>query len=120
MPETKLKFVSGIKPDVTTDIVYMMCPMHLLKLDETIKDMEKGQILELLTDYDGALEDIPQWCEKTGNEFLGVDEEEDYYKFYIRKTTDRLYCPVPGQCREDNICKAEEEEKEGMALPDNN
>lgn len=80
-----LKFVENIKPDVTADIVYMMCPMHLLKLDEQIKELEKGQILEILTDYDGALEDIPDWCGKTGNEFLGLEESEDFYKFYIRK-----------------------------------
>lgn len=80
-----LKFVEHIKADVTTDIVYMMCPMHLLKLEEKIKELDKGQVLEILTDYDGALEDIPGWCEKTGNEFVGIEETEDYYKFYIRK-----------------------------------
>ncbi len=85
---SKVKFVEDIKADVTTDIVYMMCPMHLLKLDEMMGKLGKEQILELLTDYDGALEDIPQWCEKTGNEFLGVDEGEDYFKFYIKKKTD--------------------------------
>jgi len=81
----RLKFVEKIKADVTTDIVYMMCPMHLLKLEEKIKELDKGQILEILTDYDGALEDIPGWCEKTGNEFLGIEESEDFYKFYIKK-----------------------------------
>jgi len=80
-----LKFVENIKPDVTADIVYMMCPMHLLKLDEEIKHLEKGQILEILTDYDGALEDIPKWCEKTGNEFLGIEDSGDFFKLYIRK-----------------------------------
>jgi tRNA 2-thiouridine synthesizing protein A len=81
-----LKFIDEqIKADVTTDIVYMMCPMHLLKLEEKMKELDKGQILEILTDYDGALEDIPGWCEKTGNEFLGIEETDDYYKFYIKK-----------------------------------
>ncbi len=80
-----LKFVEHVKADVTADIVYMMCPMHLLKLQELIKTLEPGQVLEILTDYDGALEDIPSWCEKTGNEFLGIEETEDFYKFYIRK-----------------------------------
>jgi TusA-related sulfurtransferase len=42
-----------------------------------------------MTDYDGALEDIPGWCEKTGNEFLGMSETEDFYKFYIRKKVKR-------------------------------
>jgi TusA-related sulfurtransferase len=50
-----------------------------------MKQLDKGQILEIMTDYDGALEDIPGWCEKTGNEFIGIEETEDYYKFYIRK-----------------------------------
>lgn len=81
----QLKFVNNIKADITADIVYMMCPMHLLKLDEMIKKMDRGQILEILTDYDGALEDIPAWCVKTGNEFIGLDEDEDYYKFYVKK-----------------------------------
>ena len=80
-----MKFIHGVKADVTADIVYMMCPMHLLKLDEMVRSLEKGQVLEILTDYDGALEDIPQWCVRTGNEFIGMDEDEDYYKFYVRK-----------------------------------
>lgn len=81
-----MKFVENVRADVTADIVYMMCPMHLLKLDEMIKDLHVGQVLEVLTDYDGAMEDIPQWCSRTGNEFIGMNETEDFYKFYIRKT----------------------------------
>lgn len=80
-----MKFVENVKADVTTDIVYMMCPMHLLKLEEHIKELENGQILEIITDYDGALEDIPGWCARTGNEFLGLEDSGDYYKFYIKK-----------------------------------
>lgn len=82
---TPLKFVENVKADVTTDVVFMMCPMHLLRLEEMTRTLEPGQVLEVLTDYDGALEDIPAWCEKTGNEFLGVEEMPDFYKFFIRK-----------------------------------
>jgi len=86
-----LKFVDNVKADVTSDIVYMMCPMHLLKLQEQVKELEDGQVLELLTDYDGALEDVPAWCEQTGNDFLGIDEAEDYYKIYIRKAANAAH-----------------------------
>ena len=82
-----LKFVENIKADITADIVYMMCPMHLLKLDEMVKTLEPGQVLEVLTDYDGALSDVPDWCEKTGNEFIGVEETEDFFKLYIKRKT---------------------------------
>ena len=83
-----MRFLTDLKADATVDLVYRMCPMHLLEPVEQIKDLHDGQVLEILTDYDGALEDIPGWCEKTGNEFIGVEETEDYFKFYIRKTTD--------------------------------
>ncbi|RJQ14713.1 MAG: sulfurtransferase TusA family protein [Nitrospiraceae bacterium] len=83
---THLRFLDKpVKADATTDIIYMMCPMHLLTIEEKIKEMERGQIVSILTDYDGALEDIPQWCNKTGNEFLGIYEDVDHYKFFIKK-----------------------------------
>lgn len=80
-----MKFVDNIKSDLTTDIVHLMCPMHLLQLEEQMKRLENGQILEIVTDYDGALEDIPAWCARTGNEFVGLWDLGDYYKFYIKK-----------------------------------
>ena len=62
-----MKFVEDLKADVTTDIVYMMCPMHLLKLlQEKIKELDDGQILEIMTDYDGV---FGGWCEKQAMNF---------------------------------------------------
>ena len=79
-------FLSGpLRADAETDVIYMMCPMHLLTLDEQVRKISTGQILSILTDYEGAIEDIPEWCRKTGNEFLGIYEESDHYKFYIKK-----------------------------------
>jgi len=82
----ELKFLDKpIDADATTDIIYMMCPMHLLTIEDQVKEIGPGQVLAILTDYDGALEDIPDWCYKTGNEFLGIFEDDDHYKFYIKK-----------------------------------
>jgi tRNA 2-thiouridine synthesizing protein A len=83
---SQLNFLDNpIKADATTDIIYMMCPMHLLTIKKKIKEIDLDQVLAVLTDYEGALEDIPAWCEISGNEFLGVLEEEDHYTFYLRK-----------------------------------
>ena len=51
------------------------------------QQVRAGQVLEILTDYDGALEDLPAWCTKHGQEFVGIceDESEDIYKLYIKK-----------------------------------
>jgi TusA-related sulfurtransferase len=81
-----IKFLNEpMKADSETDVIYMMCPMHLLTLDDKAKEIKVGQVLSILTDYDGALEDIPEWCTKTGNEFLGIYEDTDHYKFFIKK-----------------------------------
>lgn len=86
LENNQLQFLDEpIKSDATTDIIYMMCPMHLLTIEEQIKEIKIGQVLAILTDYDGALEDIPGWCAKTGNEFLGIYEDDDHYKFFIKK-----------------------------------
>jgi|YNPBryunderm2012_1023409.scaffolds.fasta_scaffold24925_2 TusA-related sulfurtransferase len=81
-----MKFLEKELPaNLRVDIVHLMCPIHLLELNESIKKIEVGQILELITDYDRALEDVPKWCEVFGQEFLGVYEDGETYKFYIRR-----------------------------------
>lgn len=82
-----MQFITECKADATTDLVHRVCPMHLLEPAEFLKDLHEGQVLEILTDYDGALEDIPAWCAKHGQEFVGLyeDEDEGIFKLYIRK-----------------------------------
>ena len=81
-----MKFIENQPSDGTLDLVCRMCPLHLLEPGDKLNCMKKGQVLEVLTDYDGALEDIPDWCQKVGQEFIGMEEDEDYYKLYIKKT----------------------------------
>jgi TusA-related sulfurtransferase len=85
--EQIMNFLTECKADATADLVYRVCPMHLLEPAEYLRDLKKGEVLEILTDYDGALEDIPAWCAKHGQEFVGLceAEDEDHYKLYIKK-----------------------------------
>ncbi|MBX6422611.1 sulfurtransferase TusA family protein [Thermosulfurimonas sp. F29] len=80
-----MRFVEDIKADLSVDLVYRMCPMHLLEPEEFLRKLRVGQILEILTDYDGALEDIPAWCARRGQEFLGVKEDDGFFRLYIKK-----------------------------------
>jgi TusA-related sulfurtransferase len=53
----RMKFLEKELPaNLSVDIVHLMCPIHLLELNESIKKIELGQIIELTTDYDRALE----------------------------------------------------------------
>ena len=75
-----------INVDKTLDCQGLSCPMPILKLAKEIKGMETGQVLELLGTDPGSKGDVPGWCEKTGNEFLGLEEDGGVYKFYVRKS----------------------------------
>ena len=76
----------GYEPHKTFDARGMLCPMPILKTAKMIKEVEVGQVLEVFADDEGAKEDFPSWCQQTGHEFLGMEEEEGYFKFYIKRT----------------------------------
>jgi len=77
--------ISEITPDVTLDAKGLSCPMPLLKTKQTIDKLNSGQILEVLGTDQGSKHDLPGWCERTGHEFLGLKDEDDFIRFYIRK-----------------------------------
>lgn len=74
-----------VKPDHTLDCKGLSCPMPILKLAKELKNIEVGQVIEMLGTDPGSKTDIPKWCEKTGNEFLEAIEESGVYKYYIRR-----------------------------------
>ena len=74
-----------VKVDVQLDCKGLSCPMPILKLAKEIKGMESGKVLELLGTDPGSKSDVPKWCDKTGNELLGQEEDGGVYKFYMRK-----------------------------------
>lgn len=74
-----------MEADKTIDCVGLYCPMPIVKTAKAIKEMEAGQVLEVLADDEGIKSDMPAWAEKTGNEFLGFEEDKGEIKVYVRK-----------------------------------
>lgn len=71
--------------DHTFNAQGMSCPLPIIKLAELMKTMGEGQVLRLLADDAGALEDIPAWCRRTGNPLISIVEEEGVIVALIRK-----------------------------------
>ncbi len=74
-----------MKADETLDCVGLYCPMPIAHTAQKIKEMKAGQVLEVLADDMGILQDMPAWCKMTGNEFIGAEEEKGVYKVLVRK-----------------------------------
>jgi len=75
-----------MKADATLDCIGLYCPMPIAHTANKLKELEKGQVLEILADDPGIKEDMPAWCKTTGNELLGIEEEKGQYRIYVRKS----------------------------------
>ena len=77
--------VMFVNADATLDCIGLFCPMPIVQTSKKFKELEIGQVLEVVADDPGIKQDLPSWCKSTGNEFLGIEEENGVYKVYVRK-----------------------------------
>ncbi len=80
----------AIQCDVLLDTLGLFCPMPIIKTSKKIKELAVGQVLQVVSDDEGIKKDMPAWCETTGHEYLGLEEEvignTTHYKTYVKKT----------------------------------
>jgi len=77
--------MSEVKPAKTLDVRGLMCPMPVVKLSKAIKEIEVGQVIEVLATDPGSLTDMPAWAKRTGNEVVKVEREGKVIKFYVKR-----------------------------------
>ena len=67
------------------DTFGLLCPIPIIKTAARVKLMNRGEILKVLSDDPGILEDMPAWCRTSGNELVRIEERGEEYYVYIRK-----------------------------------
>ena len=73
-------------PDQNIDIRGKICPYTLIETRDSLKTLSKGQILEVLCDYEPAAENtIPNFCRNKGYPFEVINEEQNLWKIKIEK-----------------------------------
>ncbi len=75
-----------MKADQSLDCMGLYCPMPIVKTMQRIKQLKTGEVLEVVADDKGIKQDMPAWCEATGHEFLGEEEEGREIRVYVKKT----------------------------------
>lgn len=48
------------------------------------KTANNGDVLELWTNEEGSLKDVPEWAKKFNHEYIGQVEEDGYYRIQVR------------------------------------
>ncbi|MFQ6121626.1 MAG: sulfurtransferase TusA family protein [Dehalococcoidales bacterium] len=75
-----------MKANQTLDCIGLYCPMPIVKTAEKFKELKRGEVLEVVADDKGVKQDIPAWCESTGHEYLGAEEDDGEIRVYVKKT----------------------------------
>ncbi|MFQ5487175.1 MAG: sulfurtransferase TusA family protein [Gammaproteobacteria bacterium] len=57
---------------LTLDVRHQLCPLPVIRTQNRIRSMAKGDILQVLCTDPGALHDIPAWCRINGHEVVGT------------------------------------------------
>ena len=73
-------------PDDSIDTLGLYCPVPVWEAAKRIKDMRAGQVLEVLSDDEGIVEDMPTWCRRTGHELLSIAREGETFRVLVRKS----------------------------------
>jgi tRNA 2-thiouridine synthesizing protein A len=74
-----------MKADKTLDCIGLFCPMPIVKAKIELQTMKPGETLEILADDPGFIKDLPAWCQMTGEQFMGIEEEDHIIKGYVKK-----------------------------------
>ena len=77
--------MEAVTADKVQDSVGQACPMPIVHMAKNMRLMSAGQVLEIRADDEGAHADIPSWCEQTGNQFLGEEPAEGFFRYFVRK-----------------------------------
>lgn len=77
--------LAQISIDKSVDARGTSCPGPLLAAKKAIGQIDKGQVMEVLSADEGTKRDIPKWCNKKGFEYLGTIEDSGFFKIILRK-----------------------------------
>jgi len=76
------------KADATLDCFGVLCPMPIIQTAKKMKELRPGQVLEVIATDRGIRDDMPAWCRTTGQEFLGMEEDGEIIRVYVKKIRD--------------------------------
>lgn len=72
-------------PDLTYDAGPAGCGELIMNLFLTMKKMDKGQIIEVISYDPGAREDLPAWCRMQNHTLLDRRDKGKISHFFIKK-----------------------------------
>lgn len=71
--------------DDELDASGLLCPLPVLKARKRLSQMGPGEVLRLLSTDPAAVVDVPHFCNESGHEFIGMEDEGEATCYLIRR-----------------------------------
>ncbi len=65
------------------------CPGPITDLFKAYRSSQLGDVIELLATDPAARADVTAWAQKSGNELVGITEEQGYLRIVVKITKKR-------------------------------
>ena len=70
------------------------CPLPILLSAREMRKLQTGDLLEILGDDPGILEDMPVWCERAGHRLVEMVEENGRIRSLVEKGVPKRRPPL--------------------------
>ena len=67
------------------DVRGLLCPIPILRTAQRMREMATGDRLEVVGDDLGIVEDMPVWCEETGNPLIALGREGERVRCVVER-----------------------------------
>ncbi len=74
------------KYDCTLDTRGLLCPEPVMLLHKKVRDVDSGSIIRVIATDPSTSRDIPKFCQFLGHELLSSQEQQDTYRYFIKKS----------------------------------
>ena len=74
-----------MKPSIIIDAIGLFCPVPIIKVAEAVRNVDSGTVVEIISDDEAILHDMPAWCKSTGHTIQSLKKEGNAYRYAIRK-----------------------------------
>jgi tRNA 2-thiouridine synthesizing protein A len=67
------------------DLKGLSCPLPIAKTAQAMRELQPGDVVEVLATDPGSVPDFNAWCQNTGNELVEQTEDAGVFRFLLRK-----------------------------------
>lgn len=76
---------SDPSPNIIVDTRGMFCPVPIIKLSDAIRNLDRGGVVEVVSDDPAIAFDLPAWCKSAGHVVVAEWQDGDDYVYRVRK-----------------------------------